>query len=510
MPQRVIELDLPADPGEQHAMSAVAPMPKPDAEASPDDEGWALLDGLRRRLDDQVQQTRRTQDQVTQLAESIAALVTAQRRRSRCLNLNSFIAYLIFTMLLGGGFFLLYQSRANELVAARDAAVAERDEAKRHADDATGKLAAREQAEAKAWEVYQLIEQGKRAEATSRRAALRDLPLSRTERAYLDERAHQSQVMAIDAAFKTAVAAFKAGRFADAIAPLEDALKSEPASAPRAAQMHYYLGIAYAKGTATPSELDKAVAHLQTAVTADVDLEDARFQLASVLDRAGAYAKARTEYDRYATAHPQSPNALFAMRRSATLARMPPNAPPPGAPTPPAPANAPPPGAPTPPVPATAPTAPAPNLAPRPVPATPPVLAPRPNLAPPVPAPRPNITPPVPAPTAPPSPNPQLVAPPRAPAPQPPPAKPAPVKPAPVAPIPPPTAVDVKPPADELAVVDGPPTLPLPPAERRPRKLRPRPPEPPETPAPKEPEPPPPPVPDPPPMPAPPSPHDAL
>src|SRR5262252_8260002 len=120
-------------------MSAAAPLPKPDepgTDAGPDggrsrgeDDGWALLDALRRKLDDQAAQTRRTQDQVTQLAESIAALVAAGRRRSRWLNLNSFVAYLIFTVLLGAGSLFLYRSRADELVEAREHAIGERDTA---------------------------------------------------------------------------------------------------------------------------------------------------------------------------------------------------------------------------------------------------------------------------------------------------------------------------------------------------------------------------------------------
>jgi len=103
-------------------MSAAAPLPTPDGDPSSPDDGWALLDALRRKLDDQAAQTRRTQDQVTQLAESIAALVSAGRRRSRWLNLNSFVAYLIFTVLLGAGTLVLYRNRADELVEARDRA----------------------------------------------------------------------------------------------------------------------------------------------------------------------------------------------------------------------------------------------------------------------------------------------------------------------------------------------------------------------------------------------------
>ncbi|HMG54298.1 MAG TPA: tetratricopeptide repeat protein, partial [Kofleriaceae bacterium] len=304
---------------------AAAPLPKPDEPAEPasDADGWALLEGLRRRLDDHAAQGRKTAAQVGQLAESIAALVAEQRRRSLWLNVNSFVAYLVFTILCGAGCYLLYRSRAHELGDARDRAVTERDAAVRRADEALARAVSREAAETKAWEVYQLLEVGQRGEAMAKLAALRDQPLSRTERAVLAARAHDTQVMEVDAAIKAAAAAVKAGRPGEAIKPLEAALTAEP-SGPRAATVHYYLGVAYAR-----TELDKAAAHLQAALAGEVEQDDARFQLASVLDRGGAFAQARAEYDRFATAHPQSPLAVFAMRRSATLARMPATAAPP-------------------------------------------------------------------------------------------------------------------------------------------------------------------------------------
>jgi len=314
-------------------MSAV-PLPTPDPEPAPepaasDADGWALLEALRRRLDDQSAQGRKTQLQVTQLAESIGALVEVQRRRERSLNLNSFIAYLIFTVLVGAGFYGLYRSRATELVEGRDRADRERARAVERAEAAAAKATAREEADARAWEVYQLLESGKRAEAVGKLTALAELPLSRTERAVLAARAHETQVMEVDAALKAAATAFKAGRFGDVIAPLEAALVSEPAGA-RSSSMHYYLGVAYAKA----NDLVKAVNHLQFAIVADGEHDDARFQLASALDRSGQYARARGEYDRFATAHPQSSLAVFAMRRSGTLARLPAVAPPPPAPAP--------------------------------------------------------------------------------------------------------------------------------------------------------------------------------
>jgi tetratricopeptide (TPR) repeat protein len=289
--------------GDEHRVSA-APRPateEPGSSERPDDEGWALLDGLRRRLDDQASQTRKTQAQVSQLAESLAAFVELGRRRSRWLNLNSFVAYLVFTVLLGGAFFFVYQSRARELVISRDRAVTERDRAYsdrdaavKRADAAVAALAGEKAAEAKA-----------------------------------------AAASAVDTIVKNAANALRAGRTADVIAPLEKALEAE-SPGPRAAQMHYLVGMAYSKG----NQLDKAASHLSAAVSGDVAEEDARFQLASVLDRAGQWAKARGEYDKFATAHPQSPNAVFAMRRSATLTRMPAIAPwngpqkPPAAPAP--------------------------------------------------------------------------------------------------------------------------------------------------------------------------------
>lgn len=97
--------------------------------AQADAEGWELLDGMRRRLDELSAHTRRTELQVSQLASSIAAMVEAQRKRSRWLNINSFVAYLVFTVLCGCAFYFMYQSRTRELIHARDRAAAERDEA---------------------------------------------------------------------------------------------------------------------------------------------------------------------------------------------------------------------------------------------------------------------------------------------------------------------------------------------------------------------------------------------
>src|SRR5205814_2129231 len=138
-------LDLRANPPDNHPMSVVPLRPDTPEPVPPTDaDGWALLDALRRKLDDQAAQGRRTHDQVQQLAESIAALVQLQRKRSRWLNLNSFVAYVLFTILCGAVAFAMYARRAGELGGERDKALADRDAKQAQLDDATAKLAARE------------------------------------------------------------------------------------------------------------------------------------------------------------------------------------------------------------------------------------------------------------------------------------------------------------------------------------------------------------------------------
>src|SRR5512139_3244271 len=299
-------------------MSAAA-RPQPDENPDPAEaEGWALLDGLRRRLDEQANQNRKTQNEVRQLAESIAAMVEQQRKRSRWLNVNSFVAYLMFTLLCGGAFYFLDQSRAREVVAERDRIATERDTAVRRAEEAIKKTVARDGADAKAWDAYQLLEAGKREDAAKKLVELQGAPLSKFERTVLETKAKQAEVVQIDLALKGAAAAFKAGRHADVVAPLEAALALDP-QGPRAPLMHYYLGVAASKA----GTLDAAIVHLQAAVDGNVDLEDARFHLASALDRAGQWGKAKIEYDRFATAHPVSSYTWYATRRASALDRLP-------------------------------------------------------------------------------------------------------------------------------------------------------------------------------------------
>jgi tetratricopeptide (TPR) repeat protein len=317
-----------------NGLVTAAPKVEPPPEVDRDADGWALLDGLRRRMDDQAGQARRTHDQVQQLAESIAALVSAQRRRTRWLNLNSFGAYVLFTVLTGAAAFALYTSRAGELVDQRDRATADGAALKVRADAAEARSAARDAADAKAAEAWELFARGDRKAALAKLAELGDAPVGTVARAALDAKAADAHAVSSggagdrgggggdrDAATRAAMAAFHAGRYADARGPLEAAVAAEPGTR-AAASWRYALGVIAAKD----GKLDVAVAQLDAAIAAGVGEDDAHYQLALVLDRKGDATRAKAEYDRFAQGHPQMQLAAFARQRSAALAHAAPAA----------------------------------------------------------------------------------------------------------------------------------------------------------------------------------------
>lgn len=277
------------------------------------------LDALRRRLDDHAALLRKNQQALGEMAESVGRLVTSQRRRERWINVNSFVAYLLFTVVLGGAFLTLYRTRARELVGARDAAVGERDQARSRARTLEDTLARREAGTASAFAYFQLLQEGKRGEAVARYAELDPAALTPTERAVFEQGHKRAREELVDAGYLAGLDAARDGDHGKAIGELRRALAYEE-EGPRAAQMRYYLGVALVK----TKEAEKGKRELELALAGRVEQSgavDARFWLATALEATGDLAAARTEYDRFASAQPTHPLSVAARRKSMALAR---------------------------------------------------------------------------------------------------------------------------------------------------------------------------------------------
>ena len=277
------------------------------------------VDGLRRRLDEQGALLRRTNTAVTSLADSLGKVVNGQRKRERWVNLNSFVAYTLFTVLLGGGFFMLYDQRAKDLLTARDKAVGERDTAKQEIAALRSAASERDTAEKAALEYYQLLRDNRRSEAIALYPDLEDRQLTPTERAVFAEGVKGARAEIVDAGYLTGLDAFRAGDLDKAVTELRTALAYE-AEGPRAAQMRYYLGLSYYK----KADYDAAARQLELSLAGRVDqsgVTDVRFYLATCLENIGQLEQARTEYDKFASANPNHEWTVTARRRSAQLAR---------------------------------------------------------------------------------------------------------------------------------------------------------------------------------------------
>jgi tetratricopeptide (TPR) repeat protein len=109
------------------------------------------------------------------VAAAVRDLAQGMRRQDRVLNLNSFVAYLLFTVLLCAVFFFLFRGRADDVAAERDRAVAARDAAQARADAAQRQLAARDAADRAGADVLELLRRRRYAEALTAHRKLEGL-----------------------------------------------------------------------------------------------------------------------------------------------------------------------------------------------------------------------------------------------------------------------------------------------------------------------------------------------
>lgn len=274
---------------------------------------------LGRRVDALGALTRKSQAAVTSLAESVGDLVSRHRRGERRLHLNSFIAYVLFTVLLGGAFFALYRTRAGNLVRERDNAIAAYDATRHKVQALEDELAAREESSQAAYKFLDLLRQDKRAEAVAAYAEVQRERLTPTEREIFAEGVKKARTELVDAGYLAGIDAFRRSDFETAVSELRRGLAYHT-EGPRAAQMRYYLGVSLHK----QEQNEEAVRQLELALAGRVDelgVTDTRFHLAAALEMLGRFAEARAEYEKFASANPKSPLSYAARRKAAALAR---------------------------------------------------------------------------------------------------------------------------------------------------------------------------------------------
>jgi hypothetical protein len=246
------------------------------------------LEGVNQRLSSVEQGQGLGGQGTSELLSSVGELSQLVRRQHRLLSLNSFAAYLLFTVLLCAAFYFLYTDRAGDAEAERDTALAARDAAQARAEGTARQLAAREAADRASASVLDLLRQRRYREAIAAHRDLAGTELGPAQRQFL----------------------------ADAVAGARSQLVADAALRARQAfdRRDYQRGHDLAKdGLALTAAGGPG---LEGPASAEL-----RYVLAAALDKLGRAAEARDAYAAFLTAAPDHEMAVRARQRLARLER---------------------------------------------------------------------------------------------------------------------------------------------------------------------------------------------
>ena len=283
------------------------------------DEMQREIKELREVVEDHTEAIDKTLDASSQIARAMEVLAARTNSRNRAQQLNSFVAYVLFTVLLGGAFYVLYQSRSAALTSARDEALESAQEARARARDLQDSQVDRKRSARAAAEYYRLMREGRSSEVIAGYAALEELDLSETEREVFVDGLTNARAEMVEAGFLAGVEAFRRNDFEAATAELRRGLAYAD-EGQRMAEMRYYLGISLSSQGSQP----EAIEQLEKAIEGRVDqagIDDARLHLANTLVKAGSLTEARQAFVKFATKHPNHRFAQMARRKAAQIMR---------------------------------------------------------------------------------------------------------------------------------------------------------------------------------------------
>ncbi len=270
-------------------------------------------------MEDHTEAIDKTLDASSQIARAMEVLAERHNSGNRAQQLNSFVAYILFTVLLGGAFYVLYQGRGAALTKARDKAIASAQEARGQARHLQDMQVKRKQSAEAAADYYALMRGGQSGDVIAGYKALEELTLSATEREVFDDGLKVAREQMASAGFLAGVEAFRRNDFTAATAELRSALSYAKGSE-RTAEMQYYLGISLSSKGVQP----EAITQLEKAIEGQVEqagINDARFYLANAQVKNGDLTKARLAYLQFADTHPNHRFAQIARRKAAQILR---------------------------------------------------------------------------------------------------------------------------------------------------------------------------------------------
>ena len=276
------------------------------------------MEALAERVSEIGQAQDQSDDTVATLATALSDLVGRMRKQDRLITLNSFVAYALFTVLLGAAFLMLHRSQAGDLERERDQAQHALVAAEERAHGATRELAARQAAEKAAADIYELLRDHRYKEAIAAGQKLDSLRLTPAEKGLITDAVERARSDLAHQALERGREAFGRGELDRAVKEAEAGLEAAPQSE-HAPALHYLVGHSLAR----QNKNKDAAAAIETALAGGVekDVKDARYLYATVLDKLSRSEDARAAYRAFAASNPRSPNANWARTRAWQLSQ---------------------------------------------------------------------------------------------------------------------------------------------------------------------------------------------
>ena len=259
----------------------------------------------------------KTNNLTNALAADIKSIGKRQAGYERRFNWNSAVAYAIFATLSFVGLKLWSDVRIREIEGETRELEREARELRHDLTEETRRAEARERAEGKAAQFYDLIRQQKRAEVVERYEQVRTERLSRAEAAFFRDTVDRFRLDLSVAAYQAGLDLMRTGRYAEAADAFQESIRSKEEAAHIPA-VKYNL----ARSLARLGRQGEAIVLAQAVIDQTVDRElqdDGAFLLAQCAEDLGNIDDARNALRMIGRRWPRSQLALDARRHLGEL-----------------------------------------------------------------------------------------------------------------------------------------------------------------------------------------------
>ncbi len=282
------------------------------------DRDETLLEELA-RLREEVVNTRnvtiKTDNHVTNLSAEVKSVSRALGQGERRNLLNSFVAYILFTVLIAGGLWLTFQARLDKTQADRALFDQKESEYKQRIAELNAELGRWKQIERELLEFERMVREGQKEQAVASFNALRRVRFA----GLLEDLVSRFKADVAKETFDRGKQLFDQGNFAQADEAFSKALEYHGEPTYRG-ELLYFQGMAALRLKDFPRAADLLRKALETDLERKL-LAEAGFNLAYAYDRMGERRTARDLYERFVNRHPRHAHKPQAEQRFKQLSR---------------------------------------------------------------------------------------------------------------------------------------------------------------------------------------------